>query len=433
MIARATLAATLVASAFAAERPNIIIVLADDFGYGDIAANAETPITTPNLDRMAAEGARLTSFYSSANVCTPSRAGLLTGRYPARAGLAKGVVFPNNSGGLAPEEVTLAEVLSGAGYATAMVGKWHLGNRPPFWPTSAGFGSFFGTPYSNDMTPFPLYRDETMLEPETDQHTITERYVAETVHLIETLKDGPFFIYLAHNMPHVPLFVSDRFKGKSAAGLYGDVIETIDWGMGEILAALDKNGIDENTLVLFTSDNGPWFEGSSGEYRDRKGSSWEGGQRVPLIARWPKGIPKGTVSDAISMNIDLLPTLAGLAGAALPADRVIDGRDILPLLRGEAKSPHESLYLFNEEQIAAVRTPDWKLVIQSYYKQYNVDFIKAARNYEHGLLFDMRNDPQERYSLTRDHEDVVSTLGRLYTRGVDELVNSFVDRRDQPK
>lgn len=394
-----------------AEPPNFVVVMADDLGIGDIGPYADTPIATPHLDRMAAEGALLTNFYSSANICTPSRGGLLTGRYPARLGLAQNrVAAPGNDLGIAQEEITLAEALGELGYATACIGKWHLGDAPEQWPTANGFDYFYGLPYSNDMTPLALYRMEESIEEPVEQATLTERYTAEAIRFMEEHRDGPFFVYLPHTMPHVPLHVSEKFTGRSEAGLYGDVVETIDWSMGQIFDALERLELDENTLVLFTSDNGPWWEGSAGRYRDRKGSAWEGGMRVPMMARWPGRIEPGVRSDGIAMNIDVFPTLMALAGGGVPGDRPIDGRDIWPLLRGSDESPHEYLYLFDGPHISAVRSPRWKLVIRSWYRGHNGAIGSERYYYYPGLLFDMERDAGERYSFTREHPEAAKKL-----------------------
>lgn len=401
--------------------PNFIVIMADDLGYGDLGVYGSTLIKTPNLDRLALDGARLDSFYSSANVCTAARGGLLTGRYPIRLDLVADVARPNNDIHLAFEEITIAEGLKPMGYRSALFGKWHLGSRLEWSPMDQGFDEFFGVLHSNDMTPLELYRGKQMIENPVDQTTLTERYTREAVRFIAENRDNPFFLYLPHSFPHVPLFVSPRFDGRSDAGLYGDVVETIDWSTGEILAALDEYGLSKNTLVIFTSDNGPWFEGSSGIYRNRKGSSWEGGQRVPFLAHWPGKIPAGTVSSEPAMNIDLYPTLISLAGGQLPDDRPIDGKDIFPLLTGSNTSPHEALFLFNRDRIAGVRSGQWKLVVETRYRATLNSFEHSSYYGPDGLLFDLRNDPGETYSFTREYPEIVQQMRTHLQNAREEL------------
>lgn len=407
--------------------PNFIVVMADDLGFGDLGVYGSTLIKTPNLDRMALEGARLDSFYASANICTASRGGLLTGRYPIRLDLVNDVARPTNEVHLAHEETTLAEALGEAGYATALFGKWHLGSRTEWSPLRSGFDEFFGLLHSNDMTPLELYRGEQIIEDPVDQTTLTERYTHEAVRFMEENRDQPFFLYLPHTMPHVPLYVSEAFSGRSAAGLYGDVVETLDWSMGEILQTLTHLGLSEETLVIFTSDNGPWFEGSSGPYRNRKGSSWEGGQRVPFLAQWPGVIPAGTVNGAPAMNIDLFPTLLDLAGVAQPTDRPIDGENLLPMLTEGADSPHEVLYLFNADRIAGVRSGHWKLVLETRYRAAVPSFDNPDSYYgPNGLLFDLVTDPSETYSYAREFPDVVARMRGYLQRGQKEFQSAVL-------
>ncbi|MFP6582494.1 MAG: sulfatase [Candidatus Hydrogenedentota bacterium] len=396
--------------------PNFVIILADDLGLGDIAPYGNKLINTPHLTRMAQEGSLLTSFYSSAGVCTPSRGGLLMGQYPARNRLTADVARPSNKIGIPDDAVTIADVLRNRGYATACIGKWHLGHRPNQWPTAHGFDYFYGVPWSNDMSPFELYRNSEKIESPVDQTTITERYTDEAIKFIEEHQDEPFFVYLPHSMPHVPLFVSEEFENKSKAGLYGDVVEAIDWSVGEIMATLERLNLDENTMLIFTSDNGPWFEGSAGRYRNRKGSAWDGGMRVPMLTWWPGRIKGGTTSNAISMNIDLLPTLVKLADAKLPEDRPIDGKDIWPLIQGNAESPHEFLYMFFKNDIAAVRTQRWKLVHSTMYRNWYAK-VGVLPYYRPGLLFDMENHPEELYSMTRENPDVAKELRAILEDG----------------
>ena len=402
--------------------PNFVVIMADDLGYGDLGVYGSTLIKTPNLDRLALNGARLDSFYSSSNVCTAARGGLLTGRYPIRLDLVADVARPTNDIHLAFEEITIAEALKPLGYRSALYGKWHLGSRLEWSPMNQGFDEFFGVLHSNDMTPLELYRGEKMIENPVDQTTLTERYTREAVRFIAENRDNPFFLYIPHSFPHVPLFVSPRFDGRSDAGLYGDVVETIDWSTGEILTALEEYGLSDNTLVVFTSDNGPWFEGSSGIYRDRKGSSWEGGQRVPFLARWPGRIPAGTVSSEPAMNIDLYPTLISLAGGRLPDDRPIDGKDMLPLLTGSNASPHEVLFLFNRDRIVGVRSGQWKLVVETRYRATLNSFEHSTYYGPDGLLFDLKNDPGETYSFTREYPEVVQQLRKHLRNAREELL-----------
>jgi uncharacterized sulfatase len=387
-------------------RPNIIVILADDLGYGDLGVNGSTMISTPNLDRLAAEGVRLTSFYAAANVCTPSRAGLLTGRYPIRMGLAVKVIVPSDTHGLPPEEMTLPEILRDRGYRTAMAGKWHLGHQPEFWPTENGFDSFLGVLYSNDMKPFALYRGRENIEEPADQATLTERYTAAAVETIEGAGDRPFFFYLAHTFPHRPLHVSDRFRGRSEAALYGDVVETIDWSVGEILAALERTGKARDTLILFTSDNGPWFEGSTAGYRDRKGGTWEGSYRVPLIAWWPGMLPSGAAVDEPATALDVLPTLARVSGAHIPATVALDGIDIWPTLAHGAPSTHDQILFFDNDQISGVRKGKWSLVVRDYYRTLNIGLYRFG----YPLLFDLERDPAQSYNLARDEPEILDDL-----------------------
>jgi arylsulfatase A len=408
------------------ERPNFIVIFADDLGYGDVGSAGSELIQTPHIDRMEDEGVRLTNFYSTANVCTPARAGLLTGRYPIRTGLADGVLFPGDEHGLPHDEVTIAGTLKETGYRTAMFGKWHLGTVDVSWPTQHGFDYYYGLPYSNDMLPLALYRNSEAIEEPVDQATLTKRYTQEAIRFMEEHREDSFFIYLPHTMPHTPLYASEDFTGRSKAGLYGDVIEEIDWSVGAILNALKRLGLDDNTMVILTSDNGPWFEGSSGELRERKGgASWDGGYKVPFIARWPGHIPPGATSDAISMNFDMFPTLLDLAGAEIPTDREIDGKNIWSLLQGSNQSPHEYLYLFNNEEITAVRSQRWKFVVRSYYRTGLARFYgerQGGPHYYHpGLLFDLELNPEEQFSYTREQPEIVEKMVERLEKGRAEL------------
>ena len=395
-------------------KPNIIVVLADDLGYGDLGAYGNGMIRTPNLDRMAAEGARLTTFYASANVCTPSRAGLFTGRYPIRTGLARDVIRQTDTHGLPLSEITIAEALK-PDYATAIVGKWHLGHVAPFWPpTNQGFDLFHGLPYSHDMQPLTMSAATAagveLIDDTPDMDRLTEQFFARGLQFIDDNKDRPFFLLLTLTAPHVPLDPHPDHAGHSAAAEYGDVVEEIDASMGRLFAKLKTLGLDEDTLVILTSDNGPWWEGSSGGLRDRKGGAgWEGGYRVPFIARQPGRIPAGLVNDSIAMNIDLLPTIARWAGARVP-DVVLDGADIASLLtQPRAPSPHDQLVLFINEDVAAIRTQRYKYVVRSHYRTYEAPLDAAGRT-DWAVLIDMANDPAASYDVSALHPDVLADM-----------------------
>jgi uncharacterized sulfatase len=393
------------ASADGHRPPNVIIIMADDLGWGDIGANGAGMIATPHIDRLASEGIRLTSFYAGSNVCTPSRAALLTGRYPIRSGMQH-VVYPHSEDGLPPEEVTIAEMLKAAGYATGMVGKWHLGHRDEYWPTAQGFDEFFGVPYSNDMQPFDLYRHKTVVQSPAEQTELTDRYSDAAVDFIGRHRDEPFFLYYAETFPHLPLNVPEDASGRSEAGLYGDVVEHLDAGIGRIMAALEANGLADNTLVIVTSDNGPWFEGDQGASRGRKGGTYEGGFLVPFVARLPGRIAPASVSKEMAMSIDLLPTIAALAGAKVPQDRVIDGRDITAVLTDAGRSPHEALFFFDGNEVVAIRDRRYRLVLRDFYRSFPVPFERFGT----ALLFDLERDPQERFSYLRERPEVHAAL-----------------------
>lgn len=409
----------------ATRKPNIVLILADDLGYGDLGAFGNGMIRTPNIDRMAAEGARLTTFYASANVCTPSRAGLLTGRYPIRTGLARDVIRQTDTRGLPLAEVTIAEALK-PDYATALVGKWHLGHIAPFWPpTQHGFDLFSGLPYSHDMAPLSYTEvgtgpgctnaasgDTICASHSTDvaMDRLTETFFARSLDFIDANKDRPFFLLLTLTAPHVPLDPHPDHAGRSAAAEYGDVVEEIDANMGKLFARLKQHGIDEETLVILTSDNGPWWEGSAGNLRDRKGGAgWEGGYRVPFIARQPGRIPQGLVNDAMAMNTDLLPTLVRWAGGAIP-DAELDGLDIASLLTiPRAPSPHDELILFINEDVAAIRTQRWKYVARSFYRTFDAVLDAPGRN-DWAVLVDMANDPAESYDVSSRHPEALADM-----------------------
>jgi len=391
--------------------PNFVIIYADDLGYNDLSCYGSKLINTPRLDRMAAEGVRLTDFYSAAAVCTPSRAALLTGCYPPRVSLPA-VLNPSSNIGISDKEITLAELLKSRGYATACIGKWHLGHHKRFLPTRHGFDYYYGLPYSNDMprpgNPVPLIRNEQIIEQPVVQETLTERYTQQAIEFITRNRNRPFFLYLPHTMPHVPLSVSPRFAGKSKAGLYGDVVECIDWSTGEILDTLAKLGLDEDTLVMFSSDNGPWLSqkehgGSALPLRAGKGTTWEGGMREPGIFRWPGRIRAGRTCREIAATIDILPTFAALAGAQTPNDRIIDGRDISPLLfEDNARSPHDAFFYYWQYELHAVRSGKWKLVLEH--------TPRGSTEKVPQQLFDLEADIGETTDVSRLYPSVVNRL-----------------------
>jgi arylsulfatase A len=411
--------------------PNIIVILFDDLGYGDIGAYGATAIETPQIDKLAANGLVMTDFYAGANVCTPSRAALLTGLYATRVGLATKVMFPHHTGGLDPKHITLAEILKDRGYATAMVGKWHLGNRAPYWPTHQGFDTFFGVPHSNDMSPFPVYKNETVVEAEADQTTLTQRFTNEAISFVGQHKKDPFFLYYAHTMPHVPLYTAKEFRGSSRAGLYGDVVQFIDAEVGRLVDALREWELLDNTLIVITSDNGPWFEGSPGALRGNKGSSLEGGVRVPMIVHWPNKVPAGSRTNAIAMNIDFAATFADIAGR--PLTTPTDGKSLRNTWITGAPSPHKYLYLFEGTKLSGVRTQDWKFVVRMFYQKWHVRFDDGQQFNHPGLLFPMKGPDPERYSLALENPTVVKELYDLVLTGRKTLTEPYKDARNAPE
>jgi uncharacterized sulfatase len=447
-------------------RPNLVVILADDLGYGDLGVQGSRALATPHIDRLAGEGLRLTQFYASAPVCSPSRAGLLTGRYPLRSGIVAalqaaddtivrrltyraGIAFAklgavdlaggeNAVRGLPPSEITLAEALRVAGYRTMAVGKWHLGDftrLPDYHPSNHGFDRFVGFNMSNDDWPVALWRDaeEIVRDIGLDQSHYTRLFTEEAVRFVEESAGEPFFLYLAHKDPHQPFFPSEAFAGRSAGGPYGDAVSELDWSVGRVVAALRRAGVARNTLVVVTSDNGPWFEGSPGGLRGRKGQSYEGGFRVPCVVWWPGRIPAGTVSDEPSMNTDLFPTFLGLAGLDLPVDRVIDGVDQWPRWSaGDASAAERTLYFFHDYDVEAVRAGSWKLIERNSHYVWPVPLDKAdtpggkllsGRDYRPPgaqksvptlgtwpLLYELRRDPEEAYNVAASHPERVRTL-----------------------
>jgi len=389
-------------------KPNFVIIFTDDQGYADVGCFGAKGFETPNLDQMAAEGAKFTSFYSAAPVCSPARAALLTGCYPMRVSIPR-VLFPRDNIGLNPDEITIADVLKTRGYATCCIGKWHLGHLPRFLPTRQGFDYYFGLPYSNDMSPLPLIEGEETIGLKPDQSQLTRRYTEKAVEFIKKNKDRPFFVYLPHTMPHVPLFVSDKFKGKSKQGLYGDVIMEIDWSVGQILETIKQLGIDEKTLVIFTSDNGPWLSkgahgGSAKPLRDGKFATYEGGMREPCIMRWPGKIGAGTVCSEMATTMDFFPTFAKLAGAKVPTDRIIDGKDISALMTDpQVKTPYKAFFYYFERQLGAVRSGQWKLILE---RKREKKTIPAA-------LYNLQQDIGETRDVSAQHPAIVRRLAAV--------------------
>ncbi len=442
-------------------KPNFVIIFCDDLGYGDLGCFGHPTIRTPNLDRMAAEGQKWTNFYVGASVCTPSRAAILTGRLPIRNGMMSAkrrVLFPDSKGGLPASEITIAEALKSEGYATAAVGKWHLGHLPEFLPTSHGFDSYWGIPYSNDMDAirgFPNYRqtgqkdanyvapieqynvpimqDTKVIERPADQHTLTQRYTNKTVEFIKENKDKPFFVYLAHNLPHIPLFAGKEHLGTSRRGIYGDVIQEIDAGVGQILDTLRQLEIDKNTLVVFTSDNGPWLPfhthgGSAGLLREGKGTTFEGGMREPTLFWWPGQVKPG-VQMQMGATMDLLPTFCSLAGAKAPEDRVLDGHDLSAVLSGKTdKSPRDAVFYWRSEKLYAVRVGPWKV---HYITEGCYGIGPKKVEHEMPELYHLEHDPSEKYNIAELHPDVIERIGKIaktHQESVKEVENQLIKR-----
>jgi arylsulfatase A len=451
------------------DRPNIVIIFTDDQGYADVGKFGAEGFQTPNLDRMGSEGAIFRNFHVAQPVCSASRAALLTGCYPNRIGI-HGALQPHSKVGLSDGETTLAQMLKQHGYATGMLGKWHLGDSPQFMPMRHGFDEFFGLPYSVDMWPghpdlitnftakvaafkreypnLPIYERETIFRPEMqidDLDHLTTWYTERAVKFIEKNKDHPFFLYVAHSMPHVPLGVSEKFRGKTARGLYGDVIEEIDWSVGQILDALKRNGLDDNTWVIFTSDNGPWLcygnhAGSAKPLREGKGTNWEGGTREPCIMRWPGHIPAGADTWDMFMSIDLFPTIAHRIGANLPKNK-IDGLDVWPIIsrRPDAKNPHTAYWFYYEvNQLQAVTTGDgrWKLQLPHTYqtlagKPGGRDGVPAPYSHvkiEHDELYDLTTDIGETTDVSVKHPDIVKKLENVAEKARADLGDALTKR-----
>jgi arylsulfatase A-like enzyme len=434
-LAFVALVATAPAVARAEKPPNLVIILADDLGYGDLGCYGHPSIRTPNLDRMAAEGMRFTDFYVAATVCTPSRAALLTGRLPIRSGMSGDlqhrVQTRNSPGGLPPEEITIARALRSKGYATQAIGKWHLGQYPQNLPTSHGFDGFYGLRWSNDMepargipkgasgnlNPMPewwnctLMRNDQPLEQPTDLSTLTKRYTEEAVRFIEQNRKKPFFLYFAHTYPHVPIFASKQFQKTSPRGLYGDVVEELDWSVGQVLDTLRKQGLDKNTLVFFTSDNGPWLVkdqvgGCAGLLQGGKGSTWEGGMREPGIAWWPGHVKAGSVNREMASSLDLLSTCLTLGKAPIPSDRIIDGVDMTPMLLGKGPGQRNLMIYYNGDEVYAIRKGPYK----AHFTTFAGYSKEPPEKHDPPLLFHLPNDPGERFNIAAEHPEVIADI-----------------------
>ena len=422
-------------------RPNVVILLADDLGYGDLASYGHPTIKTPNLDRLAREGLRLTQFYTAASLCTPSRAGLLTGRLPIRNGMTgqRGVLFPDSDGGLPATETTLADALRAQGYATALIGKWHLGHLPEYLPNNHGFGYFFGLPYSNDMRPenehwdyarqnfppLPLMENGRTIELSPDQGGLTRRFTEQAVEFIESHATRPFFLYVPYTAPHTPLAVSAERAGESRRGLYGDVVEELDWSVGEIVGTLRRLGLGETTFVIFTSDNGPWawrgtHGGSTGLLRGAKGSPWEGGYRVPAIAWMPGTVPADAASGALATTLDLFPTILGMSGADLAAYVDIDGLDLLPTFTGR-RPVRDEVHYYGSTELVAYRQGPWKLFLRDPNPWSDADENELG---ELPWLFNVEVDPSEQHNVAAQHPRIAARLGTAARRHEESLAHT---------
>ncbi|HZS55433.1 MAG TPA: sulfatase [Bryobacteraceae bacterium] len=428
LTALAGLAGSALGAAAGAQAPNVIFILCDDLGYGDLELYG-SKIKTPNLNRMAAEGVRFTNLDSADPVCSPSRSALLTGRYPTRVGVPR-VLFPQDPGGLDLDETTLANVLKNRGYRTMCVGKWHLGRPVRYLPTSRGFDEYFGIPYSNDMTPRVLMHNTDVIEEPANLNTLTQRYTERATRFIRESGTKPFFLYFPQTFPHIPLGVSTRFRGASGHGMYGDVVMELDWSVGEMLRTLKEAGVDKNTILMFSSDNGPWYQGSPGRLRGRKDSTFEGGVREPFIARWPEKIPAGRVSNAVASLMDVFPTITKLCHGQLPS-KPLDGIDIWPLLTCQRDSiERPPLLYFNLWNLQCARWMNWKLHVARYNTApYVPPPVGGVHNYvlPHPELYDLATDPDESYDVAAQHPDVVQKIQAK----IDQMMPTFPQQVQQ--
>jgi len=417
--------------------PNIVIILCDDLGYGDVDSPA---LDLPNIRQMATDGMRLTNFYASSSVCSPSRAGLLTGRYPIRTLITIPLLstydmmnvvldvigyYSYNVRGIPEDEVLLSEILSRVGYGTGLIGKWHLGGSAGHIPNDRGFDSFYGALWSNDDQPYAIYRNrEVELPAPADENELTHNFTLEAQKFITANKERPFLLYLAHAMPHYPVHASEDFQDTSIAGRYGDAVQELDWGVGQVLATLEEHGLTDNTLVIFTSDNGPWWQGNPGFLRGRKLLTFEGGFRVPFIAKWPGVVPPGVTSDEMVVNFDLFTTIMNLAGAPLPQDRIIDGMDVLSVLKNETQSPRERFFYYDVRKLVAVRYQHWK-----YRRRDRTDNAAFWPLKQGPFLFDLKTDPNESYSLVENEPELTAQLDAMldeFEAGVEENLRGWL-------
>ena len=426
--------------------PNIIVIFGDDIGYGDVGVFGNPTIKTPNLDRMAYEGQKWTNFYSAASVCTPSRAGLLTGRLPIRSGMMSSkirVLFPESWSGLQQSELTIAELVKQKKYATMHVGKWHLGHLPDYLPTKQGFDSYYGIPYSNDMDAtqpkekrkwalynpdridywdVPLMRNEKIIERPANQYTITKRYTEEAVKFIKKNKDRPFFLYFAHTMTHVPLFRSEKFVDISLAGIYGDVMEEVDWSVGQVLETVRNNNLSERTLVIFTSDNGPWLTfdthgGSAGPLKEGKGSTWEGGMREPTIMWWPGTIPAGTTQAGMGSTLDLMATVASITNTKIPKDRKMDSYDLSLAMSMKADSPRNEMFFWRGTKLFAARSGNYKahFYTMTGYRDRGETRLNTP------LLYHLGHDPSEKFDVSRENPEIVTKIQEMASQHISDI------------
>lgn len=410
------------------DRPNVVVIICDDLGHGDLGCYG-SKISTPHLDRLAVAGVRFTNYSTPHPICSAARAALMTGRYPTRVDTPD-VFYPLSDDGMSLDATTIANVLQNTGYKTMAIGKWHLGDLKQYLPTSRGFDRFYGVPYSVDMDPLPLLRDTEILEPEANRNTLTQEYTKQAVEFINESNDKPFFLYLAQSYPHIPLHASGKFRGKSSLGLYGDVVQEIDWSVGEVVHALKKNGLEKKTLVVFTGDHGPWYQGSTGDLRGRKGNTYEGGLRIPMIASMPGTLPQNQISNALASHMDIFPTVANLCGGALPSEP-LDGHDIWNLLTLEQEEIDRKAFLsFSGWNLQCARWKQWKLHVARSSVPAFLPTPKEGRfnmYLENPELYNLEDDPKESYDIASEHPEIIATI----QKSIVEQLSTFPERVQQ--